>query len=523
MTDIGATLAATFVARCAGVGVSPDPRLRLLDHVVVGAAPADHDGSLGELHERLTGRDERRGRGAWYTPAWLAADLVARVVDEPGAVADPSCGGGVFLLAAADRLAALGAAPGRIVGEFLWGCDIAPLAVAITEAELWWWSAERGEPTVAGARVVVGDALVGVDIPAVSAVVGNPPFLGQLKSSTSTDAARRRQLAQRWGTAVQPYTDVAWLFLLAAVDAVDSADAVGAVAMVMPQSLLTARDAATIRGRIDERMDLDDCWVDDGRAFAAAVDVCAPVLRRRPRTAEPRSTDWAGALGDAIGIPTVDLRGTATLGQRAELMAGFRDEYYGLVDAVTEGGSGPRLVTSGAIDPLRLVAGGVRFAKRRWNDPVVDVAKTEGRAARWATAQAGPKLIVASQTKVVEAVVDPDGSLLAGVPAIVVRPRDATELWLLAAALHAPAVSAWMLRRTVGSALSRDACKPTAALLAEMPLPAATGHWERAADLAAAIADGADRWEEFAVAADRAYGIEDDSLRAWWLERLPLR
>lgn len=520
VTDIGATLAATFVARCARAGLSPDPGLRLLSHRVDGTVPVVDDGPLGEIHEALTGSDERRGRGAWYTPTWLAEDLVARVIDEPGAVADPACGGGVFLLAAADRLVSLGAAPGRIVGELLWGCDIDPLAAAITEAELWRWSAERDDPTVAGAHVVVGDALVDVAIPVVSAVVGNPPFLGQLKSSTSSDAERRRQLSERWGPSVQPYTDVAWLFLLAAVDAVDDD---GAVALVMPQSLLAARDASTIREHVDERMVLDDCWVDDGRAFAAAVDVCAPVLRRRHGIAEDRANDWVGALGDATGVPCIELAGTATLGERAELIAGFRDEYYGLVGAVTEGGSGPRLVTSGAIDPLRLVDGGVRFAKQRWNDPVVDVTRTVGRSARWVRAQAVPKLIVASQTKVIEAVVDPDGTMVAGVPAIVVCPHDPDDTWHLAAALHAPVISAWMLRRTVGSALSRDACKPTAALLAELPLPVAADHWGRAAGLAAAIADGAHRWEEFAVAADLAYGVDDDALRAWWLGRLPLR
>lgn len=520
MTDTAATLAATFVARCAADGLQPDPALRLLRHATDGVGPTTQDGSLGALHEQLTASAERRDRGAWYTPRWLADDLVGRTVRRVEQVADPSCGGGVFLLAAADRLAALGAAPQRVVAELLWGADIDPLAVAVTEAELWRWSAERGAPAVAGDNLVVGDTLVGLRIPKIAAVVGNPPFLGQLKSSTSSDAHRRRALADRWGAAVQPYTDIAWLFLLAAVDAVDDD---GSVALVMPQSLLAARDAAEVRAGVDRRAVLDDCWVDDGRAFAAAVDVCAPVLRVRQPSSGSHENDWTASVGDALGVPYVALRADETLGGRATMLAGFRDEYYGLVDAVREGGVGPRLVTSGAIDPFRAVDAPVRFARRRWVGPVVDVTRAEGRAVRWLAEQDGPKLIVASQTKVLEAVVDVDGSMVAGVPAIVVRPSDGADLWHLAAAIHAPSISAWMLRRTAGSALSADACKPTASLLDAMPLPTETEHWDRAAGIATAIAGGDDRWEEFAVAADAAYGIDDADLRSWWLGRLPLR
>ena len=518
--DTAATIAATFVARCAGDGLRPDPALRLLEYRTEGVSAVEGDESLGEVHERLTSGAERRSRGAWYTPAWLAEDLVRRAVTVPGIVADPACGGGVFLLAAADRLEALGESPNRIVGDLLWGADIDPLAVAVAEADLWRWSAMRGAPTVPAGRLVTGDALVDVRIPPVSAVVGNPPFLGQLKSSTSSTAERREALHARWGAAMQPYTDLAWLFLLAAVEAVEDG---GSVALVMPQSLLAARDAAAILERIDERAALAECWVDDGRAFAAAVDVCAPVLRAGPPAGDAHDNDWLGPAAEALGVPHVELGGSVRLGDRAVVHAGFRDEYYGLVDAVHEGGSGPRLVTSGAIDPLRITDVPVRFAKRRWADPAVDVTAATGRAARWLEVQAGPKLIVASQTKVLEALVDTDGSLVAGVPAIVVRPHDNSDLWHLAAALHAPATSAWMLRRTAGTALSSDACKPTAALLADLPLPVDRAQWDDAAELAESVAGGDDRWEEFAAAADASYGIDDAELRRWWLGRLPLR
>ncbi|WP_436792558.1 HsdM family class I SAM-dependent methyltransferase [Actinospongicola halichondriae] len=520
MDDVGAQLAGAFVARCSARSLTPDTRLRILADGLVSSPSTDDDESLGRLHERLVSSVEQRARGAWYTPAWLADDIVARSVSTPGQVADPSCGGGVFLLAAAERLRVLGAKPEVIVNELLWGADVDPLAVAVTEAELWLWSAAHGAPTVAGPRLVVGDVLVDLSIPSVDVVVGNPPFLGQLKSATSVDADRRRALTARWGDAVRPYTDASWIFLLAAVEAACDG---GTVSLVLPQSVLGARDAAVVRARVDRRAELVDCWVDDGKTFAAAVDVCVPTLRLDP-TGTGAANDWLGPLGRASGTPMVAIGGsTQVLGDVATVYAGFRDEYYGLVDAVSEGGEGPSLITSGSIDPFRLRNEPVRFAKQRWHSPVVDITKASGRAARWVEVQAGPKLVVASQTRVLEGVVDADGATVAGVPALVIRPDEVDDLWLLAAAVHAPVVSAWMMQRTIGTALSSDACRPTSDLVSRIPLPTHRVEWERAASLGRDLASGHECWGEFATVADAAYGVDDSELRNWWLGRIPLR
>lgn len=528
MSDVGAVLAGAFLDRCAERGLEPDPRLRILEHPPA-APPHPLDGeSLGQLHERVVGGDERRGRGAWYTPAWLAEHLVARVVTQPSVVADPACGGGVFLVAAAERLSAFGAAPETIVGELLWGADVDAVAVAVAEAELWLWSAGRGSPVVAGERLVVGDTLTEREIPPVDVVVGNPPFLGQLKRRTSVDTDRRRALADRWGDAVRPYTDASWLFLLAAVEAVGSG---GRIALVQPQSLLGARDAGAVRDRIDARASLVDCWADDGSTFSASVDVCAPILQIRSDPARA-ANDWLAALRESAGVPTVSLPTDGpTIDDIATVVAGFRDEYYGIVDAVDDGGRGPRLVTSGSIDPLRLRDEPVRFAKRRWTNPSVDARQATGRARRWIEVQAAPKVIVASQTKVLEAAVDVDGSLVAGVPAIVVVPDGGGDPWRLAAMIHAPSASAWMLGRTLGTGLSAGSLRPTSALVGALPLPVDEDRWGEAAVLARGLwddpptdaAEARTRWSAYGAVADAAYAIDDPGLRNWWLDRLPLR
>jgi hypothetical protein len=280
-----------------------------------------------------------------------------------------------------------------------------------------------------------------------------------------------------------------------------------------------------VRSAIDEQADLVDMWIDDGTAFDAGVHACAPVLRRRRGAA---TNDWAAALVDSLAVPRAELDGASRLRDHAVIVAGFRDEYYGLVGAVAEDETEHRLVTSGAIDPLRLLDAPVRFAKRRWHHPTVDVSIVTGKAARWLEAQHVPKLLVATQTKVLEAVPDPDGSMVGSVPVLVVRPHDPDDLWRLAAALHAPVVTAWLLRRTAGTALTPDACKPTAAALAELPLPTDADAWDEAARLARAIAeDDAERtqdvWAAFGAAADAAYGVTDRSVVDWWLGRLPVR
>jgi hypothetical protein len=54
---------------------------------------------LKVLYESLIERDERHGLGEYYTPDWLAAKVVRRVVERPveQKVLDPACGSGTFL------------------------------------------------------------------------------------------------------------------------------------------------------------------------------------------------------------------------------------------------------------------------------------------------------------------------------------------------------------------------------------------------------------------------------------------
>jgi hypothetical protein len=472
-------------------------------------------------------------------------------------VCDPACGGGAFLVAAARRLHGLGAPRRQVVRHLLWGADIDPVGLAAAEAALWLWAGERPPP----GRLVVADPLLAAgevwpDAPGgFGAVVGNPPFQSQLGRATARSAGDQRRVRARFGPAVRAYTDTAWLFLLAGCDLVRPG---GRVVMVEPQSVVAARDAEAVRRAIDERATLCDLWVDDGRVFSAAVRVCAPVLERRAEVASPTAAA-AGAAGEApmptvsgtgesgvgpgqpvggdrwgrlwaraLDLPLVYLAPGPTLGELAVVVAGFRDQYYGLIDVVREHDpcdppGGAPLVTSGALDWAACAWGErpARYAKRRWQAPVVDLARLATDAPpvaqRWVARTRAPKLVVATQTRVVEAAVDVAGTWVPSVPTLAVVPADPDDLWRLAAAVLSPAATAWLVRRAAGTGLDRGALKVSGPHLVELPLPADRPAWDAAADALRAYvaAPGPPALDIYLEAAGRAYGTPP-TLTTWW-------
>ena len=508
---------------------------------------------LAVVLERSTSAVQRRAKGLHVTPDWLADHLVGRAltilpaaVGGP-AVCDPACGGGAFLLAAARALERRGVPRRQVVRELLWGADVDPVGLAAAELALALWAGEAPPP----GRLVVGDALArGAGLwpdapsPGFSVVVGNPPFLNQLGRATTRSAAAAGRLRRRFGDAVQPYTDAAWLFLLLGCDLVRPG---GAVTMVQPLSVVAARDASAVRGALAGRAELRELWVEDRArpAFAASVQVCAPLLVAPPSSppvAVAGERVWADRLADAVGAPRValDEADVVRLGTLADVAAGFRDEYYGLVPLVREasdGGSAEEapLVTTGAVDWGRSGWGErpVRFAKRSWKAPVVDLAGLRGldpsmqatrAVCRWIERTSGPKLLVANQTRVVEPAVDRLGAWVPSVPTLAVVPYNPDDLWLVAAAVGSPTATAWLWRRAPGTALSRDALKIAPRDLADLPLPPDRVAWAAAAEaLDAYVARPTDSaFEAYVDAAAAAYGAPPE-LVAWWRARVPPR
>lgn len=533
---------------------------------------------LGAVHEVLLADGHRHRRGVHYTPRAVAEGVVAEALagwDQPAAptVCDPTVGGGAFLLAAARALDAQGLDRRRIVTDLLWGADLDPLAVSVTEATLWLWSGEDGPPVLAP-HLVVADSLgacrgLWPDAPSAGfdLVVGNPPFGAQRIRRTARNPVETVQLRQALGPAVGGYADTAALFLLTAANLV--ADG-GRVALVQPESFLAARDAAPVRDALVARSDLVGLWLADGSLFVAEVEVCAPIfevpgvggdLRRgevrrtvgggfSPLAAATVAPDglggapsWSPLAAAARGVPEIGGWSTAgLLGERWQATAGFRDQYYGLVDHVVEAADADTdrrtapLLTTGLVEPLahRWGRHPARFAKRRWTAPVVDLdslGAANAALARWVADRLVAKVLVATQTLVVEAVVDDAGALVPSVPLVAVTAtdrHDALAPWLAAAALSAPPVTAWALIHYGGAGLTGGVVKLAARQLLAVPLPAKVDPWYEVARRWRALAATdlpAEQWravlDDAGAELCAAYGLDGDHpVLAWWRARL---
>lgn len=458
----------------------------------------------------------RKSLGAWYTPVDLVEVVVSGVLDDfaglaaatdafgsrPVRVLDPACGDGRLLDAVSVRLRADGFAVEAT------GCDIDPGALA-----------EVPDPTV---RTIEADALdhdwadERFDI-----VVGNPPFLSQMAATTT-----RRGSSRHGGG---PYANSAAEFLALSVRLADVAGSV--IGLVLPQSILASRDAAPVRASVDLVADHTWSWwrADQRGLFDADVNVCALGFRR-PTNRPTDDFAWTSVVTATLGIPPLPvdaLRSDGTVGDRAEANANFRDEYYALVGAVDDDASGPPLVTSGLIDPGRCWWGArpVKFAKQIYRHPHVDLSKLDGRFSEWARRKLVPKVLVANQTLLVEAVADPDGAWLPGVPVTTLTPVPGHDhvpsVHEIAAVLTSPVASAWCWHAGGGTGMSTRSMRLAPALLAAVPWPA--GPLDDAVDALRSgdvVGCGSAVVQAFGLDPTAAAGGD---LFRWWCAGLPRR
>lgn len=519
---------------------------------------------LGKVWEVMMAPTHRRSHGAHFTPQLVARTVAALAIDQLDLTScgrpqvwDPTAGGGAFLLAAARELEQRTTLSRSEVVACLHASDIDPIALEVCVASLALWSGSS-----VAMRTFCGDALL--DLPddwpdGFDLIVGNPPFLGQLSADTTRNPERRERLLEVYEGLASGYVDECGLFLHLALSRLSKR---GVASLVLPESVLAARDARAVRELADQQSALLTLWIDDGQSFDASVDVVAPVfVATRPRSGttsvrlgdgEVRRLDiptdgaWAPLLGAARGVPALSrVRSDRTVADLAIVTAGFRQHFYGLSGAVREATGGAdndgfkaaraqqlRLVTSGAVEPLRLCWGmrPVKFAGASWNAPVVEVEDISDDAVRaWFNDRTIPKLLIASQTKVLEAVVDPDGWLLPSVPVLSLEPYDPDDLWLLAAVVSSPWASAWCAGRAAGSGLSHNAMRVRASELARIPLPVDAEAWTEGATAAkrsqeAATEGDRQRYQEglrdLAESMGAAYGGVDGELNQWWWGRI---
>jgi hypothetical protein len=433
--------------------------------------------------------------------------LAARPAPDGVRILDPACGDGRFLVAAAARIRRRF---GYVPSGCLRGVDIDPAAVAVARSAL-------GDLAEVGCE----DALTDAGASNFDAVVGNPPFLNQLAAATN------RGGRSSWGGG--PYADTAALFLAMAVRAARPDG--GRVGLVLPHSVLSTRDTASIRAAVLADARLESLWWSDEPMFDADVMTCVATFVRGERQGRvrrfhgaaldsvgaadgadlDRRPTWGHLVADLAGVPAVCIGGHGSLGDLATATADFRDQYYGLVPHVADDAEGPPLVTAGVIDAGRSMWGqrATRFARRRFEAPRVAVDALPPALRAWAAARLVPKVLVATQTPVIEAAVDATGAWLPSVPLITVVPHAPDDLWRVGAVLTAPAVSAWAAATYFGAALTATAIKLSASQVRTLPLPPRP--WD---DAASALAVG--DVDSCARLMDAAYGT---AVYDWWCTR----
>ena len=391
-------------------------------------------------------------------------------------------------------------------------------------------------------------------------VIGNPPFLSQLRDRTVTSKRVANFTRHRYGEVFEALTDTAYLFFELSCQAARAQN--GRVGLIQPESLLAADGATALRRAIATRSTIEALWVAGEKIFGANVLTCFVVVRngveyrstllKRSRGTsfdvyEPldlptggiaEMSTWGPLVSDCFGVPRIDLpQECSTIGEAVSATADFRDQYYGLAPFVIEnqaavcaGSRSVPLVTVGLIDPMRNLWGvrSTKFNKCHWKAPVVELdrLRESSNLGDWIDERLVPKLLVATQSKVIEVLPDEEGLLLPSVPVITVIPSR-ISLWHAAALLSSPVLTAWSAAHYLGASLSTSAIKLSARQIQELPMPRRSEAWDEAARIARSAFKShstEDRVKNLlylgALMCD-AFEIDNsEKLLDWWMARL---
>ena len=177
----------------------------------------------------------RKTRGAFFTPPAIAAYLASWAIRAPSdRVFEPSCGEASFLLAAGERLRALGT-PGARLAAQLHGVEIHPASARQAKTLL----AEAGM----GATIAVADVFDRPPVPEYDAVIGNPPFV-RYQDFVGAARAGAQRAALEAGVRL---TGLSSSWAAFAVQASRFLRPQGRLALVLPGELLTVNYAAEVR------------------------------------------------------------------------------------------------------------------------------------------------------------------------------------------------------------------------------------------------------------------------------------
>lgn len=217
--------------------------------------------------------DNRKLRGAYFTPYAIAehlADWALRGLGNEGLVLDPTCGEGVFLLAAGMQLVRQGRS-GRLLGVDLHGDSLAETKRLL---------AAQGSRD---AELLTGDFFqeltplqLGARLPYVDAVIGNPPFV---RYHQHRGDVRKRATAAALAQGVRlSGLASSWAALLVHASAFLKPS--GRMAMVLPAELLSVGYAEPIRQWLRRRFSSVHLVLFDRLQFADAEEQVVLLVAR---------------------------------------------------------------------------------------------------------------------------------------------------------------------------------------------------------------------------------------------------
>lgn len=223
-----------------------------------------------------SGVASRKDRGAFFTPPAIAEFLADWAIADNGSatVLDPTCGDGVFLLAAGSRLVGLGREAsdldGLVYGVDIHGESLADATHTLARDDLDAHLIERDF-----FEIPSPDQL-GAPLPYMDAVVGNPPFVRYQKH---TGEARRlaAEAALRQGVRLSGLAS-SWAPLLVHASSFLKSD--GRLAMVLPAELFTVHYAEPIRRWLLDRFEAVSLVVFESLQFSDALENVVLLLAR---------------------------------------------------------------------------------------------------------------------------------------------------------------------------------------------------------------------------------------------------
>lgn len=213
----------------------------MVSSVVMSPAPA-----LDKIESSAPSeRSRQKDLGAFYSPEALVKPIVRWAVRKKSdSILDPSCGDGVFLATAGERLVHLGALP-KAAAEGVHGFDLNPKAIEVTAEAL---SAALG---IGGAHLTLTDFFAIQPQRTVDVVLGNPPYVRYQKFNGSVRIQALAK-AEAAGARLSRLTS-SWAPFVA--HAISFTRFGGRLAFILPAELVHAAYARPLRNLLRKSFD----------------------------------------------------------------------------------------------------------------------------------------------------------------------------------------------------------------------------------------------------------------------------